>query len=304
MLLVSGLLIAQYDKHRPLLLMMVVVSVLAMTSYPLMLKQDPEQIAMTSPLVEKIRENLPLGSRYAVAGPGISVLPPNLNATLGLSSVHSYNSLSSTRFHTLIKALGGEVQTYGRWNGSIAPDYSSPMFWMSNISFILSPSKLSHENLEALDVESVIYFYRVVSRMGESLQIPFSSPLDIDSKKFVIDDPRMLNHSNPTKVVDEGDVLEFEVTPSAPSFFVLSQKFHRDWHARAYTNHEWQAVPTVEINGVFQGVLLPPGVNRVRLEFKPLVRYSWVAHVFWFLLLVLAGFKSWRSYRDRVLEKV
>ena len=304
MLLVSGLLIAQYDKHRPLLLMMVVVSVLAMTSYPLMLKQDPEQIAMTSPLVEKIRENLPLGSRYAVAGPGISVLPPNLNATLGLSSVHSYNSLSSTRFHTLIKALGGEVQTYGRWNGSIAPDYSSLMFWMSNISFILSPSKLSHENLEALDVESVIYFYRVVSRMGESLQIPFSSPLDIDSKKFVIDDPRMLNHSNPTKVVDEGDVLEFEVTPSAPSFFVLSQKFHRDWHARAYTNHEWQAVPTVEINGVFQGVLLPPGVNRVRLEFKPLVRYSWVAHVFWFLLLVLAGFKSWRSYRDRVLEKV
>ena len=259
---------------------------------------------MTPPLVAKVRDNLPLGSRYAVAGPGISVLPPNLNATLGLSSVHSYNSLSSTRYHTLIKALGGEVQTYGRWNGSIAPDYFSPMFWISNISLILSPSKLSHENLEALDVESAIHFYRVVSRMGESLQIPFSSPLDVDPKKFVIDDPRMLNHSNPTKVVDEGDVPEFEVTPSAPSLFVLSQKFHRDWHALAYTNHEWQAVPTVEINGVFQGVLLPPEVNRVRLEFKPLVRYSWVAHVFWFLLLVLAGFKSWRSYRDRVLEKV
>lgn len=306
MLLVSGLLIAQYDQHRPLLLMMAVASVLVMTSYPLMLKQDPEQIAMTSPLVEKVRENLPPGSRYAVAGPGISVLPPNLNATLGLPSVHSYNSLSSTRYHTLIKALGGEVQTYGRWNGSISPDYSSPMFWMSNISLILSPGKLAHENLEALGEDSGIYLYRVVTRMGESLQVVLPPPLqpDMDSTKVVINHPRLLKGGSPTKVVDEGDVLEFELPLYAPSVFVLSQKFHRDWQARALTNEGWQVAPTVEINGVFQGVLLPSESNRVRLEFKPFVRYAWIAHVFWFLLLVLAGFKFWRSYGHRHLEKV
>lgn len=88
MLLVTGLLIAQYDRYRPLFLMTALALVLSMTSYPLMLKQDPARIAMTSPLVEQVRDNLPPGSRYAVAAPGISVLPPNLNTTLGLASVH------------------------------------------------------------------------------------------------------------------------------------------------------------------------------------------------------------------------
>jgi hypothetical protein len=64
------------------------------------------------------------------------ILPPNLNAELGLASVHSYNSLSSKRYHELLGTLGGEAQTYGRWNVSIDPDYSSGNFdeqYRSNI---------------------------------------------------------------------------------------------------------------------------------------------------------------------------
>lgn len=303
MLLLTGLLIAQHNQHRPLLLIIAVASVLAMTSYPLMLKQDSAQIALTSPLVEKLRENLPLGSRYAVVSPGIAVLPPNLNATLGVASLHSFNSLSSTRYHTLIKALGGEMETYGRRNRYISPDYSSPMFWMSNISLILSPVKLSHMNLAALGEESGIYFYRVIKRMGESLQVPQTQP-DMDSKRIVIDDSRLMEGDRPTKMVDEGDVLEFELTLRQPSVFVLSQKFHVDWQASAHTKEGWQVAPTVEINGVFQGVLLPSESNRVRLEFKPFVRYAWIAHVFWLLLFILVAFKSWRSYQNRPLEKI
>jgi hypothetical protein len=33
--------------------------------------------------------------------------------------VHTYDSLSSPRYHALIRALGGEVQTYGRYNSTI-----------------------------------------------------------------------------------------------------------------------------------------------------------------------------------------
>lgn len=303
LLLLSGLLIAQHDRTRPLLLMLALASVLFMTSYPLMLKQDPAQIAMTSPLVERIRGNLPPGSRYAVAAPGVSVLPPNLNATLGLASVHSYNSLSSTRYHTLIKSLGGEVQTYGRWNGTISPDYAGAMFWMRNIGLILSPGKLGHQNLELLGEVSGIYLYRVISRMGESLQV-VPPQLDMSVTKIVLDDPRGMVTTTPVKILDQGDVLEFEIKPSAPSVFLLSQKFHRDWEALAKTDHGWQAAQTVEVNGVFQGVLVPQDSREVRLDFKPLARYAWIAHVFWLQLLLLVGFKSWQGYRRKALQKV
>jgi hypothetical protein len=70
------------------------------------------------------------------------------------------------------------------------------------------------------------------------------------------------------------------------------------------TSHGWQAAQTVELNGVFQGVLLPPETRRVRLDFKPLARYAWIAHVFWLLLLLLAGVKSWQGYRRKALERV
>lgn len=289
-------------KSRPNLLVLAIVLNLAMNAYPLILKQDPLQIAMTSPFVERVRDNLPSGSRYAVAAPGVSVLPPNLNVTLGLASVHSYNSLSSTRYHTLIKLLGGEVQSYGRWNGAISPDYAGAMFWMSNISLILSPKKLVNDNLEALGEESGIHLYQVVSRRGESLQV-VPAQLDMSATRLVLDDPRGMVTSTPIKILDPGDVLEFEVKPSAPSVFLLSQKFHRDWEALAETSQGWQAAQTVELNGVFQGVLLPPEARRVRLDFKPLARYAWIAHVFWLLLLLLAGVKSWQGYRRKALER-
>ncbi len=174
---------------------------------------------------------------------------------------------------------------------------------MSNISLILSPGILVHENLESLGEESGTHLYRVVSRMGESLQV-VPPQLDMSSKKLVLADPRGMVTNTPVKILDQGDALEFEVKPSAPSVFLLSQKFHRDWEALAETSHGWQAAQTVELNGVFQGVLLPPETRRVRLDFKPLARYAWIAHVFWFLLLALAGFKCWQEYRRRALERV
>ncbi len=304
LLLVSGLLVAQYNQTRPALLILAVAAVLGMTSYPLMLKQDPAQIAVTSPLVERVRGNLPRGSRYAVASPGISVLPPNLNTTLGLTSVHSYNSLSSTRYHTLIEALGGKMQTYGRWNGSIAPDYAGAMFWMSNISLILSPERLDHENLEFLGEESGVQFYRVLSRMGESLQV-FPPHFNNEITKFEIDDPRRMARRTPVETLNRGDVLEFEVVPSPDSsIFILSQKFHRDWKARAYINGAWQEARTVEINGVFQGVALPAETHKAILEFKPLARYAWIAHVFWVLFLGIIVFRFLLTSRRKASEKL
>ncbi|MGF6708178.1 hypothetical protein ABIA58_005077 [Pseudomonas frederiksbergensis] len=66
------------------------------------------------------------------------------------------------------------MQICGRWNDTISPDYSSAMFWMSNISLMLSPTKLTHENLEYFFFGGGggVYLYKVISRMGDSLQVP------------------------------------------------------------------------------------------------------------------------------------
>lgn len=300
MLMLVGLLAAQHKKNRPVLLITALVTVLVTISYPLMLRQDPVQIATTSPLVEKVRANLPTDSRFAVASPGLLVLLPNFNASLGLASVHSYNSLSSRSYHTLIKELGGEMQTYGRWNGAISPDYNSAVFWMSNISVMLSSTKLTDENLEYVGEESGVHMYKVISRMGNSLQValPLQSSTVADS--LHIEDPRLLLKHTTTKLLDQGDLLEFEVVPGAPSVLILSQKFHRDWQAQIFDQSGWAPAKTTVVNGVFQGVLLPQNAQEVRLEFKSYARYAWVAHIFWLILLALIGFKARKRQQSLV----
>lgn len=292
-LVVVGLLAAQFDRTRPVLLVAALVIVGTYISFPLMLRQEPSQIVSTSPLVEKVRDNLSPDSRYAVVSPGLVVLPPNLNASLGLASVHSYNSLSSRRYHTLIKSLGGEMQTYGRWNSSILPDYSSTMFWMSNIRLILSPKRLEHGNLEYLGQTGDIHLHRVVSRMGCCLQV--TPPNSMMPGDVQVMDPRSLVTHQPVKTVDQGDLLEFDVQGSHASLLILSQKFHRDWHAQVLTSSGWTDVKTVPVNGVFQGVLLPEGAQKARLRFLPFVRFAWIAYIFWLLVLVVLVFPAFRS---------
>lgn len=296
MLVLAALLAMQVRVTIPASWILMLGIVLAAISYPLMLRQDPTQIAKTSPLVEKIRADLPVDSRFAVAAPGLSVLPPNLNAELGLPSVHSYNSLSSKRYQRLIEALGGKVRTYGRWNGAISPDYDGATFWMSNIGLMLSPKALDQTNLADLGEVSGVHLYRVISRMGIALQV-FLPQSDAGGDQLQITDPRRLPSHVPSKLRDQGDRLEFGVMPGQPSVLILSQKYYRDWRARVFTPSGWLPAKTTAVDGVFQGVLLPADAQRVRLEFRPYARYAWVAHVFWLLLAASLGFKAWWSRR-------
>lgn len=301
-LLVVTLLAMQARKTRPTLLLAVMAMVMWVVAYPLMLRQDPALIATNSPLVEKVRAHLPTGSRFASAHPSMSLLPPNLNSGLGLASIHSYNSLSSRRYHTLIRSMGGDMRTYGRWNTAISPDYASAMFWMSNIGLMLSPIKLEHDNLHYVGTEANVHLYQTVSRMGESVQLELDTPAPgID--KLDLPDPRLMNMQVPGKLIDMGDILEFEVVPGQPSLFLLSQKFHRDWLAKTYVKETWVPARVIEVNGVFQGVLLPANAQRVRLEFRPMTRHAWVANAFWLVMLGLIVWRLWKNRKPLQLEK-
>jgi len=290
------LLLWQFRSKHPALLLAVTAVSLVITTAPLMLHQDLRQIATSSPLAEKIRSELTTGARFAVAAPGVPVLPPNLNASAGLASVHSYNSLSSRRYHALIQSLGGEVLTFGRLNNSIAPDYGSAMFWMSNVGAMLSVAPLAHPNLRLIGDEAGIHVYKVLDRMGDAIQL--ATGADGTASELALDDPRKSLRLPVVKRLDQTDVLAFDVTPGQVSWLVLSQKYHRDWQAQVLLGGNWQDAPTGQVNGVFQGVKLAPEATQVRLQFKPYVRYAWVAHAFW---LLVAALLLWRRLRDRKL---
>lgn len=295
-----GLLMAQIDKTRPWLLILVLAIITAAFSYPLMIRQSAESIAKTSPLVMAVKKELAeSGGRFAIVGSDLRVLPPNLNATLGLDSIHSYNSLSSLRYQSLINELGGDPKFLGRWNASIAPDYNSSVFWMSNITLILAPQRLNELNLDFLFEVSGVYLHKVKSSIGDVVQI-LSSSVQGNHGAFSISDPRGKAISYPVKKNDQGDLFELDLVPvNSSSVLILSQKFHRDWQAKVLTKIGWEAAETSVVNGVFQGVSLPPESRFIRMEFKPYARYAWLGHFFWLGMFVFMAFRIWTS-RHRV----
>jgi hypothetical protein len=119
----------------------------------------------------------------------------------------------------------------------------------------------------------------------------------MDAESIYIPDPRVLPRRSPAKTLDQGDLLEFSMTPGPPSVLILSQKSHRDWQALALTGQAWVPAQAAAINDIFQGVLMPQDTQRVRLEFKPFTRYAWLAHVFWVCLAVCLGFRAFRKSR-------
>ena len=59
---------------------------------------------------------------------------------------------------------------------------------------------------------------------------------------------------------------------------------------------------TIPVNGFFQGIVLPPETFDVRLQFSPIVRFAWIAHLGWLIMLSLLGREAWLGSR-RLIAK-
>ena len=168
------------------------------------------------------------------------------------------------------------------------------MFWMSNIGLVLSSTVLNDHNLTFSGKEAGIRLYTVNSRMGDAVQAQTSGGQP-EGNRLEIADPRVSPERSPTKILDQGDLVEFEVNSEAPSTLITSRKFHRDWRAQVLVGGVWKPARTCEVNGVFQGVFLPENAERVRLVFAPWTRYAWIGHLFWLGLLAVTIVRAIRN---------
>jgi hypothetical protein len=290
-LLLAGCLVGSL---RPFALIAALVLTGACTAFPLMLRRPVTDLIQNSDLVKRVIAATPAGTRIALIAPGADVLLPNANSIFGIASVHSYDSLSSRRYQALLRELGGETEQYGRWNSMIAPDFGSHIFWMSNIGLVISPTPILHPNLERFGVEGTLQLYRVRDSMGCCLQSPTATNAGPDGISSTTREG-----VRPVKTTDQGDLLEFEVHnyPDTESVLTLSQQYHNDWRASVRTASGWQVARTVPVNGVFQGVVIPAKSQLIRLQFMPFIRFAWIAHVVWVIVILVAVPGRYRQRR-------
>jgi hypothetical protein len=260
---------------RPLLVVAPAIAATLLTAAPLRLAQAREEVHETSPLVEAIQRNLQTDERYALIQPEAPI-PPNLNATLRLASIHTYNSLSALRYHAFIERLGGRMHTYGRHNFSIAPRFDETDFQLANIALILSKHAVSDARLAYSERVAGFWLYRVREPLGCCRRYSWPGEA-IDLGNAAVSNPRL--GVQVRKTLDLGDLLELEFEPAARSLVVVTQRYDRQWRAEQFRAGLWGAADTVPVNEVYQGVIVGEGSTKLRLQYTSIVRHAWIGHV-------------------------
>ncbi|HEB90936.1 MAG TPA: hypothetical protein ENI85_15285 [Deltaproteobacteria bacterium] len=253
------------------------------------LSRPLESIAMTSPLVERLRALTPEGSRFAWVGPGRRLIPSNEEALVGIPSIHAYDSLSSRAYQDwVLRVSRVGTRESGRYFLRVAGTRRlfGHEFPFTGIAAILSEGKIRDERVEQVDRR--IHRVRQTPRL-EAQVVRFQAAGNGATASFgTFEEARTLPIE---RLSDEGDRISFRLTPSKRETLVfLSQQYHPQWRATAGTT----PLPTPIVNGFYQGILVPPDTGQIEVRFRPFARWSWIPQVFFMLLFAwLSGYRIW-----------
>ncbi len=287
LLLFAGFARLVFARRGLLALGLVVVSVFAYGS-ELLLARPRDSIATTSPLVERLRELTPAGERYALLGNEAgTLLPPNMEALLGLTSLHSYDSLSSRAYQRWVLGFseqGARIRgrSFKRIVGESKLDDEG--FELSDVSVVASGRPLQSPELRYLGTAGTLFLFapkrapRFASRFLEDAgERPAGENLRLEGLAR--------RASAPVSVVARrDDALELEFEPSArASFVLLSLQHHPHWTVAADAE-----VQRLRLNGFYLGAWLGPGATRVRFSFRPYARWMWIVHAGFALAALVA----------------
>lgn len=275
--------------RQPLLVIVVAIAHLWIFDRQLLLTQPRQSVVQTSSAAESLRASLANGGRLAVNASAGDFLRPNLNAQMRLPSVHSYDSLSPLRYRDLIPRLGGEVTTYGRNNLSIDEKYVGTIdFKLADIASLVS----RHSIVSSLLAESAeiagLHIYRVLNRSGRFVFFDVQPPQPLPPS-LQVNQATPVHVSLAVSTVDNGDriVVKFADRTLQAMTMVVSQMFNPGWVAEGHAGDGWHKLLTIPVNDAFEGIVVPVGMDAVRLQFRPWVRWSWLGHVGFGLMILL-----------------
>lgn len=277
--------------------LMVIVVVVASFHYGFRLLplRDPAQTPLTSPLVDTLRQETRDGSRFAWVGRGArGTLPANLEALVGLASVHAYDPLAWAGYREWVLRLsdsgmavtppgGGKSTvarsgaTYGRhFRRIVARELDAQELARAGVSTLLSSSTLDRGVAQPIGTASQVGVFRTVTPAVLCGQ--FGTWEEAGSERVSLAEAASPSGELTSTIVeDQGDRLRVDVTARREETLVfLSRQFHPQWRARTT---DGEALRTVCIDGFYQGVVVSPGSETIELTFRPLSRWMWLSQL-------------------------
>ncbi|MBI5363189.1 MAG: hypothetical protein HZA53_08420 [Planctomycetes bacterium] len=253
-----------------------------------LLMRPRDSIATTSPFVEELRHRAN-GARYAGAGDVVSrLLPPNQESVLDLSSIHSFNSLSSRAYQewvTRVSEVG--TRTYGRQFRKITSSakLGDGELALAAVTVIASEIPLESPAIERVgEFGSVTFYAPREAPLYQALFTRFTRAGDEAKIEDRVEGRHFAGSINPAD-----DHLRIRLGPAEPEgLLFVSQQHHPQWRATS----NGRELDTVVVNGFYQGVIVPAGTREVDLVFQPWSLLMWIPQLLFVLAALACGLAS------------
>ena len=261
----------------------------------LQISRAREEVRLDSPLLELGRAETAGGARFAWVGANVGdFLAPNQETLYGVRSIHSYNSLLASRYQDWA-ARYRQTQVRGTHDRRFLSvirleEYLRESAALAATTLLLSGFEQRAAGVTPLADFGPIRAFRVEAPPIHQLQTRDFTRIDAESVRLGVP---LAPGPAPERTLDRGDRLVFRLVPAeTETLLFISQQYHPRWSARA----EERRLETVAVNGVFQGVRVPPGTSEVELVFHAATRWSWIPQAA-FAFACLALLARGRAYR-------
>jgi len=260
-----------------------------------MLWDKPDCYDLEIPIAQRIAQYTKNDERFAFVGIVPEGFIPNKEMLFDLQSIHTYNSFASEEYNEMLLDISGlKMDEAGKLFRKFrrANKLRSPDFRLTNIGLLVGDTP-PPKGFKLIDTYHELYLYHPPHKPIPYLQLNKFQLVDSEATITV---PTKETLSQPVVVIEKkDDFLRLKLKErQTQSLLFISQQYHSKWFAK---NGAGEELPTVRVNGFYQGVLIPPSTGHVVLQFRPWAYYSFIPQTIYILLGFLFLYSNLIKFR-------